>query len=266
MDDFLLRALAAGLVIAAAAGPLGCFVVWRHMAFFGNTLAHAALLGVALGFLLGIDPMVGLAAVGAAVAILLVAAEGRWAIASDTLLSILAHGALAAGLVVLAFVEGVRIDLMAYLFGDILAVTGTDLAIMAAAVAGTLAALAAIWRPLLRLTIHEEIAAVEGVPVVAIRIIFMVLLAVIVAVALKVVGILLVASFLVIPAAAARRFAATPEAMAVIAAALGCVSVALGLAGSVRWDLPAGAAMVVAAALLFVLSLAAPALGAFRRR
>ena len=122
MDDFVLRALLAGLGIAVIAGPLGCFVVWRHMAFFGATSAHSALLGIGLGIVLGINVMIGLLAVGAVVALILVAAEGRRGIAPDTLLSILAHTALAAGIVVLGFLEGVRVDLMGYLFGDILAV------------------------------------------------------------------------------------------------------------------------------------------------
>jgi zinc transport system permease protein len=147
---------------------------------------------------------------------------------------------------------------MGYLFGDILAVSAMDVMVIGAVAAFGLAALAFLWRPLLRIAIHEETAAVEGVPVVAVRIGFMVLLAVVVAVALKVVGILLVTALLVIPAAAARRFAATPEGMAVIAAAIGALSVLGGIGGSVVWDLPAGAAIVCVAAAIFLLGLALP--------
>ena len=258
MDDFVLRALIAGLAISAIAGPLGCFVVWRHMAFFGATIAHSALLGIALGIVLGLNVTVGLFAVGAVVALILLSAEGRRWLAMDTLLSIVAHAALAAGIVVLAFLEGIRVDLMGYMFGDILAVGGSDLAIIGGVATGGLAVLWLLWRPLLRLTLHQELAAVEGVRVVPVRLCFMLLLSVVVAASLKVIGILLVTALLVIPAATARRFSRTPEAMAALAAILGAVSVALGITGSARWDLPAGAAIVVAASLLFLIGFAIP--------
>lgn len=258
LADFLTRALVAGGAVALVAGPLGCLVIWRRMAFFGATLAHSALLGIALGFLLDINLTLGLVVGGGAIALLLAAAEGRPGLATDTLLSILGHGALAAGLIALAFVHGIRIDLMGYLFGDILAVGVGDVYLTLGLGALALAATAALWRPLLRVAVHAEMAAVEGVPVAAVRIGFMVLLAVVVAVALKVVGILLVTSLLVMPAAAARPFARTPEAMAVIAAGLGLVSVGGGIGGSYVWDLPAGAAIVCVAAALFALSLLVP--------
>ncbi len=259
MDDFVVRALIAGLGIAVIAGPLGCFVVWRHMAFFGATIAHSALLGIGLGIVLGINVMIGLFAVGAVVALILVTVEGRRWIAADTLLSILAHSALAAGIVVLSFLEGVRVDLMGYLFGDILAVGNQDLWIIGAVAVGGLLALGVLWNPLLRVTLHEEMAAIEGVPVIAVRVGFMLLLAVTVAVSLKIIGILLVTALLVIPAAAARRFSGTPETMALLAALIGCISVSLGLAGSAQWDLPTGAAIVVSAAILFLVALVVPA-------
>lgn len=259
MDDFIVRALIAGLSVAVIAGPLGCFVVWRHMAFFGATIAHSALLGIGLGIVLGINVMIGLFAVGAVVALILVTAEGRRQMATDTLLSILAHTALAAGIVVLGFLEGVRVDLMGYLFGDILAVGNQDLWVIGTVVVAGLVALAALWSPLLKITLHEEMAATEGVRVVPVRMGFMLLLALVVAVSLKVIGILLITALLVIPTAAARRFSGTPETMAVLASAVGCVSVVLGLAGSAQWDLPTGAAIVCAAAVFFVLGQIVPA-------
>lgn len=258
MDDFLIRATVAGLAVAILAGPLGCLVVWRRMAFFGATLAHSALLGLALGLALNINLTVGLIAVCAAIAMLLVVAEGRRGITTDTLLSILAHAGLAAGLIALVFVKGVRVDLMGYLFGDILAVSMGDVGVIVAVSAAGLAALGVLWRPLIRIAVHEEMAAVEGVPVVAVRIGFMVLLAVVVAVALKIVGVLLVTALLVTPAAAARRLSATPESMAVFAAIIGAVSVLGGIGASVAWDLPAGAAIVCIAAVIFLLALALP--------
>lgn len=251
MDDFLWRALAAGIGVAVLCGPLGSFVVWRRLAYFGDTLAHAALLGVAVGLIAGFDVTLGVAAVCAAVAVLLVVlGEGRW-FAGDTVLGILSHGMLAIGLLAVAASEGPRVDLAAYLFGDILAVTRGELLGVYALGSGVLVVLAVLWRPLLAVTVHEEVARVEGIPVRAVGIGFMVLMAVTVALAMKVVGILLVTALLIIPAAAARRFARSPEAMAVLAAAAGVLSVAGGLWAAFAFDLPAGPAVVVAALVLF---------------
>jgi len=252
MDDFLIRALIAGLGVAVVAGPLGCFVVWRRMAYFGAALAHSALFGVALGLLLEISPTLAIVVVCIAVALILVSMQGQRQLAGDTLLGILAHAMLALGLVVTALVDTVRVDLMAYLFGDILAVSDIDLYWIFGGGVLALVALAVIWRPLLAMTVHEELAAVEGVPVARTRLMFMVIIAIVIAVAMKVVGILLIVSLLIIPAAAARPFARTPEAMAVLAIVTGCISVVLGLGSSMTWDIPAGPAIVLAAAVLFL--------------
>ena len=251
MDDFLLRALIAGLGVALVSGPLGAFVVWRRMAYFGDTLAHSALLGVALGFLLEVNVNLTIILVCLALAMLLVALQQQRRLASDTLLGILSHSALSLGLIVLAFLEPLRLDLMGYLFGDILSVTTTDIAWIWGGGLVALIALVLIWRPLLAITVHEELAQVEGVPVNSIRLIFMLLIALVIAVAMKVVGILLITSLLIIPAATARRFATTPEQMGVLAALVGCLAVGGGLFGSLQWDLPAGPAVVAAAGLLF---------------
>ncbi|MFQ6016738.1 MAG: iron chelate uptake ABC transporter family permease subunit [Kiloniellaceae bacterium] len=265
MEDFLVRALVAGLGVAVIAGPLGCFVVWRRMAYFGATLAHSALLGVALGLLLGVNPTLGIAGSAIAVALLVVLFERRRRlIAADTLLGLLAHASLAIGLVALSFLQGVRVDLMSYLFGDVLAVAPGDLAWIYGGGLLALGTLMVIWRPLLAITLHEEMARAEGVPVAAVQAAFMLTIAVVIAIAMKVVGILLIVSLLIIPAAAARRFARTPEQMAVLAALVGALAVAGGLFGSLAWDTPAGPSIVVAATVLFALSLALGA--AFAKR
>ncbi len=254
MDDFLVRALVAGLGVAIVAGPLGCFVVWRRMAYFGDTLAHSALLGISLGFLVGLDLNIGVAAVSLAVALLLAGRRQRRQLSDDTLLGILAHSTLALGLIVASFLERVRIDLMAYLFGDVLAVSPADLLWIWGGGGAALALLALVWRWLLAITVHEELAQVEGVPVRLARTAFMLLIALVVAVAMKIVGVVLVTSLLIIPAAAARRFAASPEMMAVAAAAIGAVAVGGGLGFSLAWDTPSGPSIVVAAAGLFLLA------------
>ncbi|HEV7370657.1 metal ABC transporter permease [Arenibaculum sp.] len=260
LDDFLLRALLGGVGVAMAVGPLGCFVVWRRMAYFGDTLAHSALLGVALGFLLAIDLTVGIVAtcVALAVVIVLMQEQRRWS--TDTLLGLLSHSALAIGLVIISVMDGVRIDLMGYLFGDILAVGRADLAWIWSGGVVVLAGLAAVWRPLLALTVHDELARAEGIPSLAVRLTFTLLLAVVIAIAMKIVGILLITSLLIIPAAAARRFATTPEGMAVAASIIGSLAVAAGLWGSLNFDTPSGPSVVVAALLIFVAVQAAGAL------
>ncbi|MEQ9042538.1 MAG: metal ABC transporter permease [Alphaproteobacteria bacterium] len=268
MDDFLLRAVLAGIGVALVAGPLGAFVVWRRMAYFGDTMAHSAFLGIALGFLLHFNVAIGIFAVAVAIALSLGFAQRQKTLATDTLLGLFAHGALAFGLVGLAFLEGIRIDLMGYLFGDILAVGNADLFWIYGGGAVALAALAAIWRQLLSMTIHEELAQVEGVHVERLRILFMVLIALVIVVALKIVGILLITSMLIIPAATARRFARNPETMAVLAAFLGVLAVIGGIWGSFVWDTPSGPSVVVTAFLIFAASLLVPAgaLGYFARR
>jgi zinc transport system permease protein len=251
IDDFLIRALAAGIGVALVAGPIGCFVVWRRMAYFGATLAHSALLGIALGLLFEFGAVAGIVVVCVAVATLVAVVERPHRLATDTLLGILAHGALACGLIAMAFADNVRIDLMGYLFGDILAVDGRDIMAIYAGGVAALAALALIWRRLLAITVQEELARVEGVPVKAVRFTFMLIIVVVIAVAMKIVGVLLIVSMLIVPAAAARRFAATPEQMAGLAALIGCVSVAGGLAAALVWDTPAGPSIVAAATLIF---------------
>ena len=256
VEGFLLHAILAGCGIAMLAGPLGCVVVWRRMAYFGDTLSHAALMGVALGILAGIDPTVGVVATGVAVALLLLALQGQKRLAADTLLGILSHAALSVGLIAISFLDTVRVDLMSYLFGDILAVSDRDLAWIYGGGVVILAALAAIWRPLIALTVHEDTAIAEGVASLRIRLTFMVLIAFAVALAMKLVGVLLITALLIIPAAAARGFARSPEAMAVGAVVAGLIAVGAGLAASVTWDTPSGPSIVAAAAALFALTLA----------
>jgi len=261
IDSIAARAVLAGLGVALVAGPLGCFVVWRRMAYFGDTLSHAGLMGVALGLVLGLDPAVGMAAAALIVGLLLFALQHQHRLPADTLLGILSHTALAAGLIAVSFMESVRVDLMGYLFGDILAVTTTDLAWIYGAGVLILAALTFVWRPLVAMTVHADMAAVEQAGGMRERLVFMLLTALTVAIAMKVVGILLVTALLIIPAAAARRFAASPEAMAVGTVIAGGLAVVAGIAASFSWDLPSGPAIVMAASTLFAASLAVPARG-----
>lgn len=255
MDDFLIRALVAGAGVALIAGPLGCFVVWRRMAYFGDTMAHAALLGVALSLLMEVHLTLAVFVVTALSSLALYWLEQKRTLPIDTLLGILAHSTLALGIVLVSLMDNVRVDLASYLFGDILAVSTTDIIVIWAGGALAMAVLAAIWKPLLAATVSEELAEAEGLNPARARIFFMLAMALIIAIAMKLVGILLITSLLIIPAATARRFAGSPEQMAVLAAFTGVISVAGGLGGSLAWDTPSGPSIVVAALTAFLLSL-----------
>ncbi len=254
LDDFFIRALVAAIGVALVAGPLGCFIVWRRLAYFGDTLSHAALLGVAMAFLLELNVTVSVFVVSAAVAFALLLLQKRATLASDSLLGLLAHSALALGLVVLAFMTWVRVDLMGFLFGDILAVSVQDITVIYVGGALVLAVLALIWRPFFAATVNPELAGAEGINVSRYNMIFMLLMASVIAIAMKIVGVLLITALLIIPAATARRFSSAPEQMAVLAAIIGVVSVIAGLYGSLQWDTPSGPSIVVAALVLFVFS------------
>jgi zinc transport system permease protein len=256
IDDFIWRALLAGLLVVLISGPLGCVVVWRRMAYFGDTLAHAALLGAALALSFEFSTLYGVLLVGLLISFLMIGLQRKKDVSSDALLGIMAHGTLAIGLVLLALMQnrGMRVDLMAYLFGDILAVSWNDIAWMLAVVIVVAIGLWRLWRPLLSIAIHEELARSEGIRVDWVSLQFMLLIALLIAMAMKLVGILLITALLIIPAATARRFASSPESMALVAVALGVLSLLLGIGSSMTWDSPAGPSVVVAAILLFFLS------------
>jgi zinc transport system permease protein len=253
LDDFLIRAALAGIALALAAGPLGSFVVWRRMAYFGDATAHAAILGVALAlstdFPIGLGTLMVALAMAATVSTL--AAKG-WAM--DTTLGVLAHSALAFGLVAVSFLPTVRVDLSAYLFGDILAVSKTDLIFIWTGAIAVLALILWRWQALLTATLNEDLAHASGINPDRERLILTLALALTVAVALKVVGALLIAAMLIIPAAAARALSRSPETMAALAAAIGVLAVLGGLQLSLTKDTPAGPSIIAIAAVIFALS------------
>ena len=255
LDDFFIRAIVGGMGVAVVAGPLGCFVIWRRLAYFGDTLSHSALLGVALALLLELNITFTVFCLSVVVAMLLMLLQRRASLSSDALLGLLAHSALAVGLVVLAFMTWVRVDLMGFLFGDILAITRADLMMIWFGGVAVLIALIKIWRPLFAATVSYELAIAEGTKPDLANIVFTVLLAAVIAVSMKIVGVLLITALLIIPAAAARRFSKSPEQMALIAIIIGVFSVWLGLSGSLEFDTPAGPSIVVAALSFFIFSI-----------
>ena len=261
LDDFLVRAALAGIAVAIAAGPLGCFVVWRRMAYFGDATAHAAVLGIALALAFSISVFAGVLAAALAMALTVSALAARGH-AMDTALGVLSHSALALGLVVGSFLTDVRIDLMAFLFGDILAVTKSDLGVIWAGGLAVAGLIAWRWSALLTVTLNPDLAVASGFDPKREQLVLTVALAIDVAVAIKVVGALLITALLIIPAAAVRPLARSPEAMAFAAVATGILATLGGLMASLTWDTPAGPSIVVVAACCFALT---SSLGALRR-
>lgn len=251
LDDFLIRAMLAGIGLSLATGPLGAFVVWRRMAYFGDATAHAAILGVALALGASLPIYLGILLVALAMA-LVVSTLARRGHAMDTTLGVLAHSALALGLVAVSFLHGVRVDLTAFLFGDILAVSRGDLAVIWGGSLLVLAGLLWRWAPLLTATLNEDLATASGLNPKREQLVLTLALAVVVAMSIKVVGALLIAAMLIIPAAAARGLVRTPEAMALGAVLIGMVASVGGLLASLQWDTPAGPSIVVVATGVFV--------------
>lgn len=255
LDDFFVRALVAGVGVALVASPLGCFIVWRRLAYFGDTLSHAALFGVALALLLESNITITVFGVSVFIAVALMFLQKRATLSADSLLGLLAHSALALGLVTLAFMTWVRVDLMGFLFGDVLSASVNDITVIYVGGSFVISVMVFIWRPLFAATVNRELAEAEGVNPDRDDVVFMLLMAGVIAMAMKIVGVLLITALLIIPAAAARRFATGPEQMAVLAALIGSASVFVGLFGSLEWDTPSGPSIVVAALLFFIISI-----------
>ena len=253
LDDFLVRAVLAAVGAALAAAPLGVFVVWRRMAYFGDATAHAAVLGVALALAMSAPVFAGTLVVALAMALTVARLAGR-GYGAAMVLGVAAHGALAFGLVAVSFLQGPRLDLEAYLFGDILAVGKADLAVIWGGGAVVAVLIGWRWQALVTSTVSEDLAFAAGIDPKRERLILMLALALVVAVALKVVGALLIGALLIIPAAAARPWSRTPEVMLAGTAALGVLSALGGLWCAWVLDLPAGPAVVCAAAVLFAIS------------
>ncbi|TNJ45920.1 iron chelate uptake ABC transporter family permease subunit [Phaeobacter sp. B1627] len=250
-DDFIVLASLAGIGVAIAAAPLGCFVVWRRMAYFGDATAHAAILGVALALTFQTSILGGVLVMALLMAGTISALSGR-GYAMDTLLGVLAHSALALGLVAVSFLKGVRVDLMAYLFGDILAVSLADVAIVWSGALLILILLWWRWSSLLTATLNPELARASGISPQREQMIMTLALAIVVAVAIKVVGVLLITAMLLIPAATARTFSSSPERMAVMASLVGSLSVIGGLFASFRLDTPTGPTIVATGTAMFI--------------
>ena len=250
--NFVLYALVAGISLALVAGPLGSFIVWRRMSYFGDTLAHSALLGIALGLLTDSNPQLSIILSCLVFALLLTLLDRRPSISTDTLLGVLAHSSLALGIVVLALADSIRVDLEAYLFGALLTIGIADLIWVLVVLSVVAIVLSVFWNDFVSITVHAEIAEIEGANVNRLNLIMVLLIALTIAVSMKIVGVLLITSLLIIPPAAARSMASTPEQMAARASIIGCTSVVLGLISAFYFDVPVGPSIVVVATLIFL--------------
>jgi len=255
MDDFFIRALIAGIGIALVTGPLGCFVIWRRLSFFGDTLSHAALLGVTFSISFDINISLSVFIISSLVAIILLRLQKNTNLAGDALLGLLAHSSLAIGLVVLGFLSFIRFDIMGLLFGDILSVTLSDLLIIWIGGGVIILILTLIWRPLFASTVNYEIAEAEGLSPEKYNILFTILMAGIIAISIKMVGLLLITGMMIIPAAAARNLSNSPKQMVIISVIFGLLSVSIGLYASLEINTPSGPSVITTSLLFFILSL-----------
>ena len=260
IDPFLGRAIAASVALALVAAPLGAVVVWNRMAYFGETIAQASLIGVALALAVDGDVTVGVMAATLAAAGAIIVLSRQNVLPLDSILGLMHHGLLALGVIATAMLKGPSVDLMGYLFGDVLAISGSDLVWIYCGGGLILAALYLLWEPLLRLAVHDELAAAEGVNPAMVRALFVLLLAVAIAFAIKIAGMLLAIAFLIVPVVAARPLASTPERMVALAASIGVASALAGLWLSSHADAPAGPSIVLVMAALAAVSLAAASL------
>ena len=240
LDDFIVRAIIAGIGIALVTGPLGCFVVWRRLSFFGDTLAHSALLGVLISITLDINVSLTIFVVASLVAILLLRLERTTNLAGDSLLGLISHSSLAIGLVILGFLSFIRFDVMGVLFGDILSVNSNDLLVIWIGGALILVVLSYIWKPLFASTVNYELAEAEGMKPERVNAIFTILLAALIAISIKMIGVLLITGLLIIPTAMARNLSDNPRQMVILSIIGGLLSVLIGLYASFEINTSSG--------------------------
>ncbi|HCF25657.1 MAG TPA: ABC transporter permease [Cyanobacteria bacterium UBA11049] len=249
---FMQRAIAAGVLLGLLGGLLGCFVTLRQLSFFSHAVGHAALVGIVLGVLLQIPPtwtfLPFTLAFGLAV-LYLIDQTDLW---SDSILNIVLSGALAIGVILTSFIQGYRGNLMGILFGDILAVSNTDLILTFIILIASTVFLVSTLPQQILLTLNQSVAKVQGIPVQVHRYLFVVLLSLAVAVSIKAVGILLVNAFLVIPAATAKLLSYRFSRFLWISVGLGVLSSLIGMLVSGLWNFASGPSIVLVQFLLFL--------------
>jgi zinc transport system permease protein len=256
LDDFLIRAVLAGLIMVVIAAPMGCLMVWQRLAFLSDTLGHAAVLGVGLGLMLQLEPIFGVLAVALVIVFSLSRVSSFNSALSETTLAIISHTGLAGGIILVGLLPGPAVNLEAILFGDLLATTSADLLNLLLTTVLLLVLLLRHWRAFVAVSVSREIAQAEGIEVRRIQFLMYIMIALLVAVMMKVMGVLLIAAMLVIPTSSARLFSRSPEQMVYISGLYGLFALGGGITSSFHFDWQTGPAIVVSATVLLLLTLA----------
>ncbi|MEH2325324.1 MAG: metal ABC transporter permease [Nostoc sp.] len=249
---FMQRAIVGAVLMGILGGMLGSFVTLRQLSFFSHAVGHAALVGVALGVLLQINPTWMLLPFTLVFGVIVLYFIDKTNLGSDSVLSIVLSGALAIGVILTSLIKGYRGNLMAVLFGDILAIDTTDLILTLLVLVGGSIFLLSTLRQQILLTLNPDVAQVQGIPVQLYRYVFVVLLSLAVAVAIKAVGVLLVNAFLVIPASTAKLMSHHFSRFLVISVIVGSISSIAGIIVSGIFNFASGPSIVLVQFLLFV--------------
>lgn len=253
-NEFFIRALFAGIGIILSTGPLGCFIVWQRMTYFGDTIAHSALLGVAFSLMLNLPLPLCIFMVAALTSIILLQIQKSEFIASDAILGVITHSTISISLIMLSFMTWVNTDLTSFLFGDILAVNTNDIIIIWSAGILNIVILIKIWKSLLATTVNYDLAKAEGMQPEKVKLIFTMITALMISISIKFIGITLITSLLILPTVTARRFATSPENMVILTTVIGILGVILGLYGSLIFDTPSGPSIIITSLIFFILS------------
>ncbi|ACT57192.1 iron chelate uptake ABC transporter family permease subunit [Candidatus Liberibacter asiaticus] len=253
-NEFFIRALFSGIGIVLSTGPLGCFIIWQRIAYFGDTIAHSALLGVALSLIFQLPLTICIFMIATLTSLVLLQIQKNEALSSDAILGVITHSTISLALVILSFMKWVNTDLTSFLFGDILAVNTTDILLIWGIGFLNIMILFKIWKPLLATTVNYELAKAEGMQPEKIKLIFIMITSLMISVSIKFIGITLITSLLILPTVTARRFSTSPENMAILATIIGILGIIIGLYGSLIFDTPSGPSIIITSLFLFILS------------
>ena len=253
--SFMQRALIASVMVGILCPFVGNFVVLRRMSFFSDAISHAAFAGIAAGILLGIDLSLSSLAVAIIIAFVVAFLSEKTALSHDTIIGIAFSGAIAIGMLIIGMLEGYRTDVFTFLFGDILSITRKDLLLIFIIGTLTIITLLTFLKPFLQITFNRELAKVEGINVRFFEYLLFSIIAIVVTISLKIIGIILVTSLLIIPAAAAKNLASSMKRLFILSCFFGVISGIVGLAGSVYLNTASGPTIVLISIALFFLTM-----------
>jgi len=254
MDEFIIYAILAGIAVAISLCPLGCIILWRRLPYLGDAIAHSAIFGIVLGLLFGINITLSIVLTSITFSLLLTMLRRK--LEHNITVVIFSYSFLALGLFLLPFVvSNAQIDIFSYLFGDILLVDDHEIYITTACAILVLIWIYFRWKKLLLMAINEDLAVVEGINPYRLDLEFMLITACVIGISIKIIGVLLMAAIIIIPAAAARNISRTPVQMLLFSVMFGILSILIGIGGSYWFDSPSGPSIVLASTLLFLTSL-----------